>query len=247
MLIYDALGFFEKKLAKAQGKGYGSNSITSEITSVRKLLGHSHPSLCIDIGGNIGDYSAGLRKHFPDAQIICFEPSKTNVSKLNNRFESDSNITVEPVGISNEAGSHILYSDVPGSGLGSLTKRNLDHFGRDFEIEETINTIRFDDYWNQSLSRSPIDFLKLDIEGHEMDALHGCGDAIDHIQIIQFEFGGSNIDTRTYFQDFWYFFQSHGFSLYRITPFGIAPMKRYKERDECFRTTNFLAQNITHS
>lgn len=242
MLIYDALGFFEKKLAKAQGKGYGSSSIGSEIASAEKLLGHSNPGLCVDIGGNVGDYSAGLRKHFPNTRIICFEPSKTNIDILTHRFKQDENITIEPVGVSNEAGSHTLYSDKPGSGLGSLTKRNLEHFGRDFEVQETINTIRFEDYWHNQLNSAPIDFLKLDIEGHEMDALKGCGKAIDNVHIIQFEFGGSNIDTRTYFQDFWYYFQSNGFTLFRITPFGIAPMKRYKERDECFRTTNFLAK-----
>lgn len=244
MLFYDTLGFFEKKLAKAQGKGYGSSTISSEIKSVEKLLGHNKPQLCIDIGGNIGDYSAGLLAQFPDTRIVCFEPSKTNIDILKNRFEYEEQITVEPFGVASEAGTHTLYSDKPGSGLGSLTKRNLEHFGRDFDVQETISTIRFEDYWQQQLSKEPIDFLKLDIEGHEMDALKGCGEAINSTQLIQFEFGGSNIDTRTYFQDFWYYFKSNGFTLYRITPFGFAPMKKYRERDECFRTTNFLACRI---
>lgn len=244
MLLYDALGFLEKKLAKAQGKGYGSSTIAAEIASVEKLLGHNTPRLCIDIGGNVGDYTAGLRTRFPDTRIVCFEPSHTNIETLNGRFDQAENISIMPVGVSNEAGTHTLYSDKPGSGLGSLTKRNLKHFNREFEVQETVTTIRFEDYWRSELDSAAIDFLKLDIEGHEMDALNGCGEAINAIEVIQFEFGGSNIDTRTYFQDFWYFFERNGFALYRITPFGIAPMKRYKERDECFRTTNFLAKRI---
>jgi len=244
MLLYDALSFFEKKLAKAQGKGYGTSSIAAEINSVEKLLGHNQPKLCIDIGGNIGDYSAGLRKHFSTARIVCFEPSRTNIDVLNNRFDQDEYITVEPVGVSVEAGSHTLYSDKPGSGLASLTKRNLENSGKDFEVEESVTIIRFEDYWRLQLNSEPIDFMKLDVEGHEMDVLLGCGDALNHIQLIQFEFGGSNIDTRTYFQNFWTFFKSNGFKLYRITPFGIAPISRYKEIDECFRTTNFLAHRI---
>lgn len=242
MLLYDTLSFLEKKLAKAQGKGYGSSSISAEIKSVVKLLGQSQPTLCVDIGGNIGDYSAALVKQFASARVVCFEPSKTNIDILNNRFHQNERITVEPVGVSVEAGTLTLYSDKPGSGLGSLTKRNLENSGKAFEVEETVTIIRFEDYWREQLNSAAIDFMKLDVEGHEMDALLGCGDSINHTQLIQFEFGGSNIDTRTYFQDFWAFFLDHGFKLYRITPFGIASIKRYKEIDECFRTTNFLAQ-----
>ena len=50
-----------------------------------------------------------------------------------------------------------------------------------------------------------IDFFKIDVEGHEMDVLKGIGDKISNIKLIQFEFGGCNIDTRCFFQDFWYF------------------------------------------
>jgi len=242
MFLYDALGFFEKQLAKAQGKGYGSSSIDSEINSIKKLLGEVEPALCIDIGGNIGDYTAGLNKRFPDSRIVCFEPSQTNVALLQGRFGSNKNISVESVGVSNQSGTHTLFSDKPGSGLGSLTKRNLSHFNREFDIEEAIRIIKFEDYWQQKLRSAPIDILKMDIEGHELDALEGCGEALSASKVVQFEFGGCNIDTRTYFQDFWYFFTERDFSLFRITPFGLSPLSRYKERDEAFRTTNFLAR-----
>jgi len=53
--------------------------------------------------------------------------------------------------------------------------------------------------------------------------------------------GGANIDTRTFFQDFWYFFAKHNYDLFRITPFGVQKIDEYKERDEFFSTTNFIA------
>jgi hypothetical protein len=62
------------------------------------------------------------------------------------------------------------------------------------------------------------------------------------IDIVTFEFGGCNIDTRTYFQDFWYFFSKASFDMYRITPSGyLHPLKAYSELHEQFRTTNFMA------
>lgn len=241
MALYDLLGFMEKKLAKLQGKGYGSSTIAAEISSIVKLLDGHQPQLCVDIGGNVGDYSARLHQVFSEAKIVCFEPSQTNIDLLTKRFSSHDRITVEPFAVSKEAGEFTLHSDKPGSGLGSLTKRNLAHFGRDFEVTETITTLRFDDYWKDKLNGAPIDILKLDIEGHEMDAFEGAGDALASTRVVQFEFGGSNIDTRTFYQDFWYYFLEREFSLFRITPFGLAKIKKYRERDECFRTTNFLA------
>ena len=54
-----------------------------------------------------------------------------------------------------------------------------------------------------------IDFLKLDIEGNEYKALCGAKNMInqDKIGAIKIEFGGCNIDLRTFFRDFW--FQLH--------------------------------------
>ena len=89
-----------------------------------------------------------------------------------------------------------------------------------------------------------IDLLKVDIEGHELDCFKGAQGmfATKAIGLVTLEFGGANIDTRTYFRDFWYFFEPLGMDLYRITPSGyLFKMEHYYETQEQFRTTNFLA------
>ena len=40
-----------------------------------------------------------------------------------------------------------------------------------------------------------IDFLKIDVEGHEFSVIKGFGEAISKVSIIQFEYGGTFIDT----------------------------------------------------
>lgn len=109
--------------------------------------------------------------------------------------------------------------------------------------KKLVKTIRFEDYWNKEMNCCEIDVLKLDIEGHEFDALQGCGEALKSTRVVQFEFGGCNIDTRTYFRDFWTLFNDLGFEIYRIAPIGEMQIFRYKERDEIFSTTNYLAVN----
>lgn len=234
---------FESICAIAQGKGYGTATVAQEIKVAMELLGRS-PELAIDVGGNVGDYAAELRRATSTIEVHVFEPAAVNLASLRARFSGQKDIFIEAKALSNANGVASLHSDVAGSGMGSLTKRRLDHFGIDFKVHESIATMRFEDYWNNVLQRRVIDIAKLDIEGHELLALQGFGNAIHSTRVIQFEFGGANIDTRTYFQDYWYFFKERGFALHRITPFGPQSIPGYRETDEFFSTTNYLAVNL---
>lgn len=230
----------EVSAAKFQGKGTGASSISKEVAAVCHLLGRK-PQLAIDIGGNVGAYTARLRERFPELEVHVFEPSVVNVEKLHARFSEDHVVTVVPCAVSDRSGSAILFSDRAGSGLGSLSRRRLDHFSISFKNEEEVSVLRFEDYWNEVLLRRHMDIVKIDIEGHELSALRGFGAALEQTSVIQFEFGGCNIDTRTYFQDFWYFFKEHHFDLFRISPLGVMRVPKYRESDEFFSTTNFVA------
>lgn len=234
----------ERLAAYAQGKGYGAGSVKQEVAQVLKMLGHK-PSLAIDIGGNKGNYTAELRKRCSTVEIHIFEPAASNVKILRQRFDSDPLIKIVPLAVADNDGRGVLYTDKHGSGLASLTKRRLDHFGIDFGLTETVDVIRFESYWDRHLNRRPIDIVKLDIEGHELMALNGFGGALDHVRVVQFEFGGCNIDTRTYFQDFWYLFENLGFTLYRIGPLGLQKIHSYNEACEHFVTTNYIAAKVS--
>jgi FkbM family methyltransferase len=238
--LFKLINGLERIAAYAQGKGYGRATMEQEVRLLQGLL-QTQPKLAIDIGGNIGNYTAELRKRNPSLEIHTFEPSATNIEKLTSRFKDDILVTLVPLALSDEAGSATLFSNEPGSGLGSLTKRKLEHFNIPFETKETISTIRFEDYWKTALQSRELDMVKIDIEGHELTALKGFGRALEVTKVLQFEFGGCNIDTRTYFQDFWYFFKERNFDTYRITPLGAQRITRYKESDEYFATTNFIA------
>ena len=110
-------------------------------------------------------------------------------------------------------------------------------------MEEKIKLIRLDQYWSESINSNFIDLLKIDVEGHEIDVLKGLGDKIKYVKAIQFEFGGCNIDSRSYFQDFWYFFKENNFKIFRISPIGLIEIKKYSEQYESFITTNFISIN----
>jgi FkbM family methyltransferase len=245
-IFYSTLRLAERTARYGQGKGYGAATVSHEVREVLKKLARV-PSLAVDIGGNKGVYTLEIRRRFPACEIHIFEPAAANLEVLGRVFADDANVRVLPYAVSDKAEVATLYADFAGSGLASLSKRRLDHLNITMDHHESVRMIRFGDYWRDELARREIDVVKLDIEGHEFDALKAFGeDALARTRVLQFEFGGCNIDTRTFFQDFFYFFHSVGFDVHRISPFGVQLLDAYRESDECFVTTNFIATNRRH-
>ena len=243
LIPFSLLEKAEDLIQRQLGKGSGAWSTKKEAQAISRFVKEKSLSeiTAIDAGANMGDWSHELLSNFPDAQIFAFEPSKDAYEKLCRRFTNIESINCQNIALGKENKVTKLYSDKSGSGLGSLTKRRVEHFDIDFSYEEVIE-VQTLDTWLSNLGFDLIpNILKMDVEGHEFDILLGAGKTIRKLQIIQFEFGGSNIDTRTYFQDFWYFFRENNFDLFRITPGEPILIKEYSEKDECFRATNYLA------
>ena len=117
----------------------------------------------------------------------------------------------------------------------------MDHFGIKLDLEHLVQVTTLD-VWIASQPQNVLPtILKLDVEGHELSALVGSLKNLENLRIVQFEFGGGNIDSKTYFQDFWYFFLRKGFEIWRITPTGLFKLESYSELDECFVTSNYIA------
>lgn len=232
----------EKTLQWAQGKGYGASTLRKEVASAIPFLPTSDAVIC-DIGANRGDWVREMLRQAGSqvGRIYAFEPSKHN-HPLITAIE-DPRITLIEKAVSNSRGNAVLHYDLPGSGLASLTNRRLDHYGIMMSLEEHVPLIRLDDFIEENKLRK-IDFVKIDIEGHELDALKSAEQALKRkmIHAMAFEFGGTSIDTRSYFQDFWYFLTENGYKIARINPlFGPVPILRYSESLEIFRVTNFIA------
>lgn len=232
----------QNALAFLRGQGYGTATIAAEVASLARFLPQP-PALAVDIGGNVGEYTAALRARWPGLPVHVFEPAATNQARLAQRFCAEPGVVVNGCALSDHDGQATLFSDEPGSGMGSLSQRDLSSRGIRFDVAEPVQVRRFETYWRETLGGAVIDIAKLDIEGHELAALRGFGDALAAVRVMQFEFGGSNLDTRTTWRDFHPMFSAAGFRLYRITPLGPEPLAQYHEHDEFYSTTNFIAVN----
>ena len=240
---FSILRFIEDKVQSHLGKGWGAGTTDEETKAIAYFAKKIKISkvLACDVGANLGNWSADLLDEISTAEVIVFEPSKEAYEHLQKRFVSKTAIQCANVALGKENTTATLFADKSASGLASLTKRRVGHFGIDFSYQENIQLFTLDTWLETYGNGRQPNILKMDVEGHELDVLKGATKALQDISIIQFEFGGSNIDTRTYFQDFWYFFLEQGFDLYRLGPREPLLIKSYSENDETFRPTNYIA------
>jgi hypothetical protein len=91
-------------------------------------------------------------------------------------------------------------------------------------------------------SISSISFLKIDVEGFDLDVLKGAKSMIDNgqIDLIQFEFGGTQIIPRIFIKDFWEILNTN-YSIHRILKNGLLEIKEYSDSLEIFAYANYLA------
>jgi FkbM family methyltransferase len=235
------------------GIGSGSDvSSSGEQAIFRVLKQRIRPPYCIfDVGSNIGQFLQVVLDNIApaDLSIHCFEPGHETFKSLVEFYKTltkRQGIKLNNIGIGKEQGEGVLHFDRFGSGLASLTKRKLDHHGIDFEKSEKVEIGTIDNYCLEN-AINQIHLLKIDIEGHELDALVGATRMFEtkSIDMVSFEFGGTNIDTRTFFRDFWYFFSGAKMRIFRITPSGyLSPIDAYNEIHEQFAATNFIAVSV---
>lgn len=238
------LDYLDAIFQEAQGKGWGYSGVHCEVNALARLLkadGLGRPSLVFDVGANVGEWTDEARRRWPQADIVCFEPSQVAVGALHARFADDPGIRIVGAAVGASIGEASLFGDSPGSALSSLRQRRLDHFDLKFPIEEIVKVTTLDSFLDQSDSGRHVDVIKIDVEGSEMDVLLGAQGCLEQVRAVQFEWGEASTGSPLHWVDFWYFWRDRGMRLYRISPRGITEVTRYHPRDEVMTWTNYVA------
>jgi FkbM family methyltransferase len=208
---------------------------------LKNLKSRQPPLVIFDVGANRGHYLQLALKQ--PADIHAFEPSTAAFAELTKRFGGRRNVVLNNLALGSEPGQRTLYYDVPGSELSSLYPRKIEHHGHPLTQSELVPVDTLDHYCDVH-GIEHIDLLKLDVEGHELAVLKGSSQMFGRAQIsmVSFEFGGCNVDSRTFVRDFFNFFAARGMRLARVTAFGrLHRIPKYEEGLEQFRTTCFVA------
>lgn len=247
------VAFLLRETQYALGVGSGADTDSSGEDFLFKLLREQHPEAhplrIFDVGANHGQFlGLALRElEGRDMEVHSFEPSPVSFALLKKVAPVSPKVILNHCGLGKEEGTFQLFSNGPGSPFASLTKRDLSHFNMQFDHAEEVKITTLDHYC-AAQRVGYIDLLKIDVEGHDLDVLQGGRSLLSSgkVGLVTFEFGGGNIDTRTFVRDFHKLFLECSMPFfYRILPGGgLLRITEYSESLEVFLNSNFLASRL---
>lgn len=157
-----------------------------EFRALPQLL--SAGDLCLDVGANRGQSIDALRTLPFDVRVISFEPNPQLYRRLVDRYGDSQDVAVRPCGLgakSTHTSIHVpLYNGYPFDGLGTVHEDEAQlwlegavFFFDPRRVETTTyacDIVALDD-----LGLDKIGFIKLDVQGSELDALQGAARTLE--------------------------------------------------------------------
>lgn len=160
----------------------------------------------VDCGANIGMSIIYFKQLFPGAEITGFEPDKKIFQVLKYNVESFqlSKVTLIEKACWNEETTLRFYSEGADAGRTATD-------GDNGNITE-VKTIRLRNFLNRK-----VNFLKIDIEGAELNVLKDCSDLLINVENIFVEYH-SFVDTQQFLPEILTILKDAGFRLHISAP-----------------------------
>ncbi len=141
----------------------------------------------LEAGAQFGEDSYKMSLLWPKGQLHCFEPSPDSYKFLREVSLDRKNISAYQMAVSNRKDRMPFYL----SGGASSLLIPQDHFNRDYfhvDVDHPIfvDVVRLDD-WLKEQAISKVDFLWLDMEGNELNALKGLEEHLSDVTLIYTE------------------------------------------------------------
>jgi FkbM family methyltransferase len=195
------------------------------------------PIILFDVGANKGQYAQLAYAILGSkANIFAFEPSSKAFEILERQ---NSLLKAYNLGMGASKQTAQVYYDEEGSVRASLYPKGYSHTNTHLDKSQSIQLITIDSFCIENHIQQ-IDFLKIDVEGHEIEVLKGANQMLAQgaIKYIQFEFGSLGVESRIFLKDFFTILKDY--KIYRILQNGLRQID-YHEAHEIFLTTNYLA------
>lgn len=208
-----------------------------ELTILKKLA-LMNPSVIVSGGANIGKYALYANQLIPECRIYAFEPVKSTYHELVKNTRDSCNIVPVNKGLYKDScmrEMHIFASHTHASLV------NIQGLPYNPQGMDTVGLVTGDSFMAEK-KITKIDFLKIDIEGSEYDALEGFEKSFEEglIRAVQFEYGYINISTKRLLIDFYRFFEKYNYILGKIFPKTVE-FREYSFKYEDFLGPNFIA------
>jgi len=180
---------------------------------IPKLIDTTTILNAIDGGCYKGRMAEKMLSTFPNATVHCFEPQADLYANLQKKFANEKRIKIYDTALSDHQGEtefHVNQDKYTSSILKSVSQ----------DIKTTNSTtVKLEtlDEFAKNNSIDQIDFIKLDLQGYELNALNGGNHIVKNAKLIYIEFNfQERYEGCSMFYDVSKHLYESGFTLYRL-------------------------------
>lgn len=154
-----------------------------EIENLLKKIKKCHT--LIDVGSNKGQFSILFRNHFHNAKIYSFEPQNDQM-EIQKKVLGFKNISYSKLGISDFIGNKKFY--ITKRKDSSSVHKPKNNYMDIYNVQriDNIKMTTLDNYFKNKKIKTPA-IIKLDIQGHEFEAMNGSKKILKNIDYIIIE------------------------------------------------------------
>lgn len=234
------LKFSQRYIDRHKGENNSDSATNGEECLLRQVLPSMRGGVVFDVGANVGNWTSFALSVQPLLNMHLFEPSFTAYERCSQKTWPPG-VRLNNLGLSERKETLQLNIIDSASGMNSLYQRRGVE-GAEASAQESIHVTTLDEYCEEH-SIDHIHFMKVDVEGHELAVFRGASRMLKdrRINMIQFEYGGCNLDARVYLLDIWENLTQNGFWIAKIFPDGPRPISAYSQALENFRYSNYIA------
>jgi len=195
-----------------------------------------------DIGANNGDWSGEVLDLGFKGQIFAVDPLPKNIQILKKRFAGHDSIHTLQFAMSDSVREASFFSNVDDSQSGTDSLYNMNQIGYSPNLQEVKVQCTTLSRLTQEQNVGKIDFLKVDVEGHELFVLKGAQSLLAEgkIDFIQIEFGHAARAAGVYLHDIVKFMADFPYEIFVIKPQGFMPLNFTPFTENRYSYINFL-------
>jgi FkbM family methyltransferase len=155
-----------------------------DLLNLARFVSPGEKILLLDLGGNVGNWAAEFTQLFPNTDTVAFEPDPRAHARYTARFQGRPNVVVHQVAVSSAPGQATFHmaEDTVYSSLEAYSETQAERkiaMGTDCTVAlATLDSFAID------TSGHDVTVLKIDVQGHEVEALLGAAETLKKVDVL---------------------------------------------------------------